>query len=62
VIDRKMKGWAITRIPPLAAPTPWGCVRTPVSLISLSRVVLQEDLVECSRMDTGEDWLLAFKV
>ena len=61
-MDRKLKGWAITRIPPMTAPSAWGCVRPPVSLISLSRVVLQEDLVECSRIDTGDDWLLAFKV
>ncbi len=60
--ERNMRGWAITRIPPMAAPANWGYGPRPISLVNLSSVVMTEELVECCRTDVGGDWLLSYKM
>ncbi|OPX58500.1 MAG: hypothetical protein A4E29_01530 [Methanomassiliicoccales archaeon PtaB.Bin134] len=61
-MEREMKGWAISRIPPTAPIAYWGCVKRPVSLMNLSSVSMHEDLVRCSLADAGGDWLLSYKL
>ncbi len=57
----KAQGWVITRIPPTMS-TYWHFRPNPVSLVSVSDVVLQEDLVRCGRDIAVDDWLSALKL
>ena len=60
-VVKALSGWAITRIPPTMS-TYWHLRPYPVSLVSLSDVVLQEDLVRCGRDIPAGDWPSALKL
>jgi len=60
-VGKALHGWAITRIPPTMS-TYWHLRPDPVSLVNLSHVILQEDLVQCGRELANDGWPSALKL
>ena len=53
--------WSLTRIPPTMS-TYWYLRPNPVSLVNLSHVDLQEDLVRCRKELASDSWPSALKL
>ena len=60
-VGKALHGWAITRIPPTMM-TYWHLRPNPMSLVNLSHVDLQEDLVRCGREFASDGWPSALKL
>ena len=60
-MSKALHGWAITRIPPTMF-TYWHLRPNPMSLVNLSDIDLQEDLVRCERDIATDDWPSALKL
>ncbi len=56
-----MRSWSLTRIPPSMS-TYWHLRPNPMSLVNLTGVVLQEDLVRCGREPANDGWPSALKL
>ena len=60
-VGRTPRGWSLTRIPPTMS-TYWHLRPNPMSLVSLSHVDLQEDLVKCGWELSNDGWPSALKL
>jgi len=60
-VGKAYPGWSLTRIPPTTS-TYWHLRPNPVSLVSLSNVEMQEDLVRCGMALSNDGWPSALKL
>lgn len=56
-----VRGWSLTRIPPTMS-TYWHLRPNPMSLVNLSHVDLQEDLVRCGWEPANDGWPAMLKL